>query len=63
MHGLKDFADFFYQIGTSRSGLIRGRRKGFVIKVSEIFQAMHKDGTLTKLSMKWFGFEVTKKAK
>jgi polar amino acid transport system substrate-binding protein len=31
-------------------------------KVSEIFQAMHKDGTLTKLSMKWFGFEVTKKA-
>jgi ABC-type amino acid transport substrate-binding protein len=24
---------------------------------------MHKDGTLTKLSMKWFGFEVTKKAK
>ena len=32
-------------------------------KVSEIFQAMHQDGTLTKLSMKWFGFEVTKKAK
>ncbi|MGD2185006.1 MAG: transporter substrate-binding domain-containing protein [Desulfobacterales bacterium] len=32
-------------------------------KVSEIFQAMHQDGTLTKLSMKWFGFEVTKKAR
>jgi polar amino acid transport system substrate-binding protein len=32
-------------------------------KVGEIFEAMHQDGTLTKLSMKWFGFEVTKKTK
>jgi len=32
-------------------------------KVSEVFQAMHADGTLTKFSKKWYGFDVTKKAK
>jgi len=35
----------------------------FIKKVSEAIQSMHDDGTLTRLSNKWYGFDVTKKAK
>jgi polar amino acid transport system substrate-binding protein len=34
----------------------------FMVKVNEIVSAMHADGTLTQLSEKWFGTDLTKKA-
>ena len=34
----------------------------FLAKLEEILDAMHDDGTLTKLSMKWYGVDLTKKA-
>jgi polar amino acid transport system substrate-binding protein len=33
----------------------------FVDEVSKIIKQMHKDGTLTKLSNKWYGYDLTKK--
>ncbi len=30
-----------------------------IAKVSEIIQGMHDDGTLTQLSMKWYGEDLT----
>lgn len=33
----------------------------FVDRVSEIIEEMHADGTLTELSMKWYGVDLTKK--
>jgi polar amino acid transport system substrate-binding protein len=53
----------YYEPLAAASDKARAGSADLVKKVSEIFEAMHKDGTLTKLSMKWFGFEVTKKAK
>jgi len=53
----------FYEPLAAASDKARPGSAELVKKVGEIFQAMHKDGTLTQLSMKWFGFEVTKKAK
>ncbi len=35
----------------------------FDAKIKEIVDAMHKDGTLTKLSMKWYGADLTSIAK
>jgi polar amino acid transport system substrate-binding protein len=55
-------APVYYEPLAAASDKARPGSADLVKKVSEIFQAMHKDGTLTKLSMKWFGFEVTKKA-
>ena len=51
----------YYEPLAAASDKARAGSAELVKKVSEIFQAMHKDGTLTQLSMKWFGFEVTKK--
>ena len=34
----------------------------FLAKLEEILDAMHGDGTLTKLSIKWYGVDITKKA-
>ncbi len=34
----------------------------FLAKLDEILDAMHADGTLTELSMKWYGVDITKKA-
>ncbi len=33
----------------------------FVQAVSKAIDDMHKDGTLTNLSMKWYGVDLTKK--
>jgi polar amino acid transport system substrate-binding protein len=52
----------YYEPLAAASDKARDGSPALVKKVSEIFQAMHKDGTLTKLSMKWYGFDVTKKA-
>jgi len=35
--------------------------KPFVDEVSKIIREMHKDGTLTELSNKWYGYDLTKK--
>lgn len=53
----------YYEPLAAASDKARDGSAALVKKVSEIFQAMHNDGTLTKFSMKWYGFEVTKKAK
>ena len=53
----------YYEPLAAASDKARPGSADLVKKVSEIFEAMHADGTLTKFSMKWFGFEVTKKAK
>lgn len=34
----------------------------FVARVTEIIEEMHEDGTLTELSMEWYGLDLTKKA-
>ncbi|MGD8883294.1 MAG: transporter substrate-binding domain-containing protein [Desulfobacterales bacterium] len=53
----------YYEPLAAAADKARAGSADLVKKVGEIFQAMHKDGTLTKFSMKWFGFEVTKKTK
>ena len=39
----------------------RGPSDKMVQKMNEILAAMHADGTLTKLSMKWYGIDISKK--
>jgi polar amino acid transport system substrate-binding protein len=39
----------------------RGPSEAFIAKLDEIIQAMHDDGTLTTLSQKWYGVDLTKK--
>ncbi len=51
----------FYEPLAAASDKGRPGSAQFIAKVSEIFGAMHKDGTLTKLSMKWYGMDITKK--
>lgn len=34
----------------------------FIVKLEEILASMHADGTLSKLSVKWYGVDLTKKA-
>ncbi len=34
----------------------------FLAKLNEILEAMHTDGALTELSMKWYGVDLTRKA-
>ena len=53
----------YYEPLAAASDKARDGSSEFVKKISEIFQTMHDDGTLTKLSMKWYGFDVTKKAR
>ena len=53
----------YYEPLAAASDRARAGSSELVKKISEIFEAMHKDGTLTKLSIKWYGFDVTKKAK
>lgn len=52
----------YYEPLAAASDKARPGSTELVKKVSAIFQAMHKDGTLTKFSMKWYGFDVTKKS-
>ena len=56
-------APVYYEPLAAASDKARPGSAQLTKKVSEIFEAMHKDGTLTKLSMKWYGFDVTKKIK
>lgn len=51
----------YYEPLAAASDKARPGSAALVKKVSEIFQAMHADGTLTKFSMKWYGFDVTQK--
>jgi polar amino acid transport system substrate-binding protein len=53
----------YYEPLAAASDKARPGSAALVKKVSEIFEAMHQDGTLTKLSMKWYGFDVTQKAR
>ncbi len=51
----------YYEPLAAASDRARPGSVELVNKVSGIFEAMHADGTLTKLSLKWYGFDVTKK--
>ena len=39
----------------------RGASDKLLAKLDEIIQSMHDDGTLTQLSIKWYGIDITKK--
>jgi polar amino acid transport system substrate-binding protein len=52
----------YYEPLAAASDKARPGSSQFVQKISEVFESMHKDGTLTQLSEKWYGFDVTKKA-
>lgn len=52
----------YYEPLAAASDKARPGSSQFVQKISEVFESMHKDGTLTRLSEKWYGFDVTKKA-
>ncbi len=54
-------APVYYEPLAAASDGARPGSAALVKKVSQIFEAMHNDGTLTKLSIKWYGFDVTKK--
>ena len=54
-------APVYYEPLAAASDKARPGSAELTKKVSEIFETMHKDGTLTKLSMKWYGFDVTQK--
>jgi polar amino acid transport system substrate-binding protein len=56
-------APVYYEPLCAASDRARPGSADLVKKVTEIFQAMHKDGTLTKLSMEWFKVDITKKIK
>ncbi len=51
----------FYEPLAAASDKARAGSAKFVKKISSILESMHKDGTLTRFSMKWYGFDVTKK--
>jgi polar amino acid transport system substrate-binding protein len=51
----------FYEPLAAASDGARPGSAEFVKKISEIFEAMHADGTLTQFSMKWYGLDITKK--
>ncbi|NIO06008.1 MAG: transporter substrate-binding domain-containing protein [Proteobacteria bacterium] len=53
----------FYEPLAAASDRARPGSAELVKKISEIFESMHKDGTLTKFSMKWYGMDITKKAR
>jgi len=52
----------YYEPLAAASDKARAGSRAFIDKVSEVIQSMHDDGTLTRLSNKWYGFDVTKKA-
>lgn len=52
----------FYEPLAAASDGARPGSAELIKKVSEIFESMHKDGTLTEFSMKWYGVDITKKA-
>jgi polar amino acid transport system substrate-binding protein len=52
----------FYEPLAAASDGARPGSAEFVKKISEIFEAMHADGTLTSFSIKWYGTDITKKA-
>jgi polar amino acid transport system substrate-binding protein len=52
----------FYEPLAAASDRARPGSAELIKKVSEIFEAMHADGTLTGFSMKWYGTDITKKA-
>jgi polar amino acid transport system substrate-binding protein len=56
-------APVYYEPLCAASDRARPGSAAFAKKVGELFEAMHKDGTLTKLSIKWFGLDITKKIK
>lgn len=56
-------APVYYEPLCAASDRARPGSAAFAKKVGELFEAMHKDGTLTKLSIKWFGSDITKKIK
>jgi polar amino acid transport system substrate-binding protein len=56
-------APVYYEPLAAASDKARPGSAALIKKVSQIFEGMHKDGTLTKLSMKWYGFDVTKKTR
>lgn len=51
----------FYEPLAAASDKARPGSAEFIKKISEIFEAMHADGTLTKFSIKWYGVDITKK--
>lgn len=53
----------FYEPLAAASDKARDGSAELVKKVSSIFESMHQDGTLTRFSMKWYGFDVTKKTR
>ncbi|MBW2514119.1 MAG: transporter substrate-binding domain-containing protein [Deltaproteobacteria bacterium] len=52
----------YYEPLAAASDKTRPGSSQFTQKISEVFEGMHKDGTLSELSKKWYGFDVTKKA-
>ena len=52
----------YYEPLAAASDKARSGSSQFISKISDVIQSMHQDGTLTKLSEKWYGFDVTKKA-
>jgi polar amino acid transport system substrate-binding protein len=53
----------FYEPLAAASDGARPGSAEFIKKISEVFESMHKDGTLTKFSKKWYGIDITKKAR
>lgn len=51
----------YYEPLAAASDKAREGSAEFIDKITEIFASMHKDGTLSKLSLKWYGFDVTQK--
>ncbi len=53
----------YYEPLSAASDKARPGSAEFVAKISDIFQSMHKDGTLSKLAVKWYKSDVSKKVK
>jgi len=56
-------APVYYEPLAAASDKARPGSAALIKKISELFEAMHDDGTLTNLSMKWYSFDVSKKIK
>jgi len=53
----------FYEPLAAASDNARPGSAELIEKVSGILEAMHKDGNLTRFSIKWYGIDITKKAR
>ncbi len=51
----------YYEALAAAADLGQAGSETLIAEVSKIFDAMHQDGTLTKLSIKWYGIDLTKK--